>query len=524
MKIVTPAEMARLEQKSASHGITTDDLMENAGLAIAQEVRKTLNGIAGRRILVLVGPGNNGGDGLVSARHLARWGATVTLYLTTNRPIDDPNLTRALFEGTQTFNANEDNGLKTLKRVLHSSNVVLDTILGTGRSRSISGLLADVMELVTKNALLPSVRRPLYIAVDVPTGVNAATGNADLLTPPADITLALGFPKVGHFEFPAANYLGVLKTLDIGIPSALAKDIPLELITPDWVRNRLPKRPKDGHKGTHGHALVIGGSTNYPGAPCLAAGAALRSGPGLVTLATPNQIYPVVASRLTEAIHLPLPDNGLGCLHPQALPTLRQALPNYSSLAIGCGMGRSEPAKKFLEQLLLSADPSNMLLVIDADALNILAEIPDWWHRISSTTVLTPHPGEMSRLTGLPTSHIQSHRIETAREYARKWGCVVVLKGAYTVIAQPEGPTSIASFANPLLSVGGTGDVLTGIIAGLLAQGMTTANAAACGVYLHGAAAESLRHTHGDRGATACDIIAAISETTRSILSPSHQP
>ena len=518
MKIVTPEEMASLEQDSASHGISTNDLMENAGLAIAQEVRKHLNGIAGRRILILVGPGNNGGDGLVSARHLTRWGATVNLYLTTNRPVDDPNLTRALFEGAQTFNANEDNDLKTLKSALHSSQLVVDAVLGTGRSRPISGLLSEIMRLVSENARFPIVKRPLYVAVDVPTGFDAATGNTDLITPPADTTLALGFPKVGHFEFPAASYLGVLKTLDIGIPSALAKDISLELIAPDWVRNRLPKRPKDGHKGTYGHALVIGGSTNYPGAPCLAAGAALRSGAGLVTLAAPNGIYPIVASNLTEAIHLPLPDNGLGCLHPQALPTIRQALADYSSLAIGCGMGRSKPAKKLLEQFLLSAGPPNQPLVIDADALNILSEIPDWWQRTHSNVILTPHPGEMSRLTGLPTFHIQSHRIETAREYAQKWRCVVVLKGAHTVIAHPEGINRIAPFANPLLSVGGSGDVLTGIMVGLLAQGMTTADAAVCGVYLHGAAAESLRPTHGDRGATAGDIIAVLPKTTNALL------
>ena len=522
MNIVTPEEMVRLERDTAAFGLSTDDLMERAGLTIAQEIRMVLGGTAGRRILTLVGPGNNGGDGLVAARYLARWGANVILYLATNRRDDDPNLRLALSEGAQLLTATSDDGLTALERALRSSHVVVDAVLGTGRSRPLSGPLSDVMARVSKTARLPKDMRPLYVAVDVPTGVDAATGRADPLTPRTDLTLALGFPKVGHFIFPAADYVGVLKSLDIGIPPELPKDISLELITPSWFRQQLPQRGISGHKGTYGHALIVGGSVNYPGAACLAAGAALRSGPGLVTLAVPQSIYGIAASKLTEAIQMPLPDNGLGCLHPHALPTIRQALPSYSSLAVGCGMGRSEHAEQFLEGLLLSERASPQPLLVDADALNILAETPGWWQRIPAPAVLTPHPGEMSRLTGIPTSKIQARRVETARESARKWGHVVVLKGAYSVIAQPEGPCRIAPFANPLLSVGGTGDVLAGIIGGLLAQGMAPADAAACGVYLHGAAAESLCATHGDRGATAGDIINSLPKTTRTLLQLSH--
>ena len=510
--------MARLERGTTAFGLSTDDLMEQAGLAIAQEIRRAVGGVAGKRVLTLVGPGNNGGDGLVVARHLARWGASVILFLATIRPDDDPNLRLALSEGAQAVSANSDDSLSALERALSSSHVVVDAVLGTGRSRPLSGTLADVMARVSKNANLPRDKRPLYVAVDVPTGIDAATGRADPLTPRTDLTLALGFPKVGHFIFPAPEYMGVLNTLDIGIPPELSKDISLELITPSWVRQQLPQRGLNGHKGTYGHALIVGGCINYPGAACLAAGAALRSGPGLVTIAVPQGIYGIAASKLTEAIQLPLPDNGSGCLDPQALPAIRQASSRYSSIAVGCGMGRSEPAKQFLQGLLLSEYAPSQPLVIDADALNILAESPGWWRQIPAPSVLTPHPGEMSRLTGLPTTQIQARRVETAREYASKWGHVVVLKGAFTVIAQPEGPCRIAPFANPLLSVGGTGDVLSGIIGGLLAQSMTPADAAACGVYLHGAAADSLRATHGDRGGTAGDIINALPGTTRAIL------
>lgn len=517
MKIVTPAEMAELEQGSEAFGISTDDLMETAGLAIARQIRETLDGIAGRRVLALIGPGNNGGDGLVAARHLARWGTSVTVYLATNRPDDDPKLRLALSEGVRPFNVTNDEGLSQLECCLHASDVVVDAVLGTGRSRPISGPLAEVMKRISRKARLPRDKRPAYFAVDVPTGVDAATGNADPLTPPADITLALGFPKVGHIEFPAANFTGVMMTLDIGIPQELSQDISLELLTPSWVKEHLPRRTKEGHKGTYGHALIIGGCTNYPGAPTLAAGAALRSGSGLVTLAAPRSIYGI-ASQLIEAIQLPLPDNGVGSLHTQAMPALSEALPGYTSIAIGCGMGRSEPAKRLLKEFLLSENAPKQPLLIDADALNILSEFPDWWRRIPQPCVLTPHPGEMSRLTGLSTREIQSRRVETAREYARRWGHVVVLKGAHTVVAQSEGPCRISPFANPLLSVGGTGDVLSGIIAGLLAQGMKLADAAACGVYLHGAAAESLRPSFGERGATATDIINALPGATQAIL------
>ena len=520
MKIVTPAEMARLERGTTAFGLSTDDLMEQAGLAIAQEIRRAVGGVAGKRVLMLVGPGNNGGDGLVAARHLARWGASVLLFLATIRPDDDPNLRLALSEGAQAVSANSDDSLSALERALRSSHVVVDAVLGTGRSRPLSGPLADVMERISRSARLPRNKRPLYVAVDVPTGVDAATGRADPLTPPIDLTLALGFPKVGHFIFPAPEYMGVLKTLDIGIPPELSKDISLELITPSWVRQQLPQRGLNGHKGTYGHALIVGGSVNYPGAACLAAGAALRSGPGLVTHRRASGHLRHSGLKTDRSHSAALAGQRLGMPPPTSSPSHQAGLiptipPSSSAAAWGVPSRQNSSFKDFCSPSMHHPQP----LVIDADALNILAEsCPDWWQRIPATAVLTPHPGEMARLTGLLTTQIQARRVETAREYAHKWGHVVVLKGAFTVVAQPEGPCRIAPFANPLLSVGGTGDVLSGIIGGLLAQGMKPADAAACGVYLHGAAADSLRATHGDRGATAGDIINALPGTTRAIL------
>ena len=511
MKIVTPDEMRRLEQEASRYGLSTDDLMERAGLAIALETGEALGAVAGKRILVLVGPGNNGGDGLVAARHLARRGALATLYVVSERREDDTKLHLALDEETFPVNAATDEGYRDLDRVLNSADAVLDAVLGTGRSRPLRGTIREVMLRLSK-------RKGILIAVDVPTGVDAETGQADPAAPKADLTLALGFPKVGHFLFPAAERVGDLKVLDIGIPQTAAQDVALEMLTPSWVRDKLPQRHLDGHKGTFGHTLIIGGSANYPGAVCLATEAALRSGAGLVTLAAPQSIQAILATRLTEAIHLPLPDGGLQKMSPQAVPTLKKALSQYTSLAIGCGMGRSNEAIEFLEMALLSHPRPTQPLVVDADGLNNLSQVDEWWTRLKAPTILTPHPGEMSRLTGLTTTEVQARRIETAREWSSIWGKVVVLKGAFTVIAAPVGHCWIAPFANPILATGGTGDVLTGVIAGLLAQGMSPGNAAACGVYLHGAAAESLKETYGDRGAKATDIIDELPRVTKELI------
>ncbi len=511
MKIVTAQEMRRLEESASNRGISTDDLMERAGLAVAQEVRKALRTVAGKRVLVLVGPGNNGGDGLVAARHLARWGASVTAYLATKRQEEDPKLDLALREEVTLSRASNDAGYQTLDKTVGSSHAVIDAILGTGRARPLDGAIKDIM-------LRLGNRQGVLIALDLPTGVDADTGEADPAAPRADITLTLGFPKVGLFRFPAAEQVGRLKVLDIGIPMELAQDIPLEMLTPSRVRDKLPRRTRDSHKGTYGHALIIGGSVNYPGAAYLATQGALRSGPGLVTLATPRSIQPMLASKLTEAIHLPVPDDGLGSLAPEGVSSVKEALSQYSSLAIGCGMGHSDSARRFVIDLLLSDPQPTQPLVVDADGLNILAAIEGWWDRLKTPAILTPHPGEMSRLTGVSTPKIQARRVDLAREWSARWGKVVVLKGAFTVVASPGGTCWVSPFANPVLATGGTGDVLTGVIAGLLAQGLALEDAACCGVYLHGATADRLSAIYGDRGATAGDLLDELPATTKAII------
>ena len=510
MKIVTVQQMRQLEEASAAEGVSTDTLMQNAGLAVAKEARKVLGRVAGSKVLVLVGPGNNGGDGLVAARLLQSWGASVTVYLTVPRPHNDRILQLAREAGVVTISASDDSNLKALDKELAGSRLVIDAVLGTGRSRPLDGVVKEAM--LRLNTSRASRGNMTVVALDQPTGMDADTGQVDPACAQADLTLTFGYPKVGHFKFPGGGKLGRLKVVDIGVPDHLAQDINLELLTSEWVKDRLPLRPPDAHKGNFGHALIVAGSRNYVGAAYLAAQGAARVGPGLVTLASPQSIYPILASKLTEVIHLPLPDDQDGRFHPDAAQIVRQNLHQYSSLLVGCGFGLSEGLVQFLETLLFAKSRPTLPVVVDADGLNSISKIENWWRDLQCPAVLTPHPGEMATLTGVSTADIQARRIETAQEWAKRWNKVVTLKGAYTVIATPEGTCRISPFANPALASGGTGDVLTGIIAGLLAQGLSPEDAACCGVYLHGAAAEM-----GDAGTLAGDLLPVLPRVIKAV-------
>ena len=515
MKIVTVDQMQLLEQKSADLGVSIDTFMENAGLAVAREAGSALGSIAGSRVLALTGPGNNGGDALVAARHLQRWGAMVTSYQVPRRRREDPKLTMALESGVAAASAADDPDMKNLDRELAHSRLVIDGVLGTGHARPLEG---PIRELLLRVGAFRDHRPDMTVmALDLPSGLNADSGQVDAACPRADITVTLGYPKVGHFKFPGAKLVGNLKIVDIGIPDHLAEDINLELLNSRWVKNRLPPRPLNAHKGTFGHALIIAGSRNYVGAAYLAAQSATRVGPGLVTLAAPQSIYPILASKLTEVIHLPLPDDGDGKIHPDAAALVRENLHKYSSMLVGCGFDQSDGLVEFLRTLLLEAPKSSLPLVIDADGLANLAKIDGWWKDLTSPTVLTPHPGEMSVLTGLDTSEIQANRTETALEWSARWGKVVALKGAYTAIAGPEGVCRVNPFANPGLASGGTGDVLSGVIAGFMTQGLTPEDAACCGAYLHGVAGEVIRDELGDAGILAGDLLAALPKAITAI-------
>ena len=506
MKLVTSEQMRMLEQKSVEAGISLDMLMENAGLAVAEEVRKLRGGsVAGCPILILVGPGNNGGDGLVTARHLYDWDADVSLYFYKRRTEGDKNFKLLEERGLKYTDADSDKGLIALNDALSASEIVIDALFGTGKLRPLQGTIKDVLEFV--NRFKQSCPQLTVVAVDLPSGLDADSGAVDPACLSADVTITLGYPKVGLFSFPGAERVGKLIVADIGISPKLADKIATELITADWVKSVLPKRPLGANKGTFGKVMVAAGSINYIGAAYLACAAATRVGAGLVTLATPRSIQSILAAKLTEVTYVILPDADPGVIHAKGASVLLDELRNYDVLLMGCGLGQHHSTMDFVKASLFSTSTPPRAVVLDADALNTLAKTPDWWHLLDAPTVLTPHPGEMARLTGVPVAEIQANRLAIAQQKAVEWQKVVVLKGAYTVIAAPDGRAELNPSANPGLASAGTGDVLSGAIAGLLAQGLSPFHAACCGVYLHSAAGEMVKDELGDAGMVASDLL-----------------
>ncbi|MFQ6014507.1 MAG: NAD(P)H-hydrate dehydratase [Anaerolineae bacterium] len=545
MKVVSTAEMREIEKRADAGGLSYAIMMENAGKAVADEIGRRRE-VGGQQILVLVGPGNNGGDGLVAARHLHDRGAEVAVYLWKRREEEDDNLRQVEEREIAIAQAEDDASLVRLKEFVAKSDIVVDALLGTGVSGPIRRPLKEILEVV-KNGIeerreviearelslppLPSPpsppASPWVVAVDVPTGLNCDTGAIDPAAFPADLTVTFAFPKLGQFLFPGAEQVGELVVADIGIPITLADGVAVELATPAMVANLLPPRPLGAHKGTFGKVLVVAGSVNYTGAPYLASAAATRVGSGLVTLAVASSIYPVLATKLDEVTFLVLPED-LGVIAAAAVDVVKTGMEGYKVLLLGPGLGREKETVEFVHRLLAlepsktrgrvgflggeEGRPADKLpsLVIDADGLNALADLPHWWETLPRPGILTPHPGEMARLMGTSTEEVRAERLNMAREMAQKWGQVVVLKGAYTLIAEPEGQVTINPFANPGLATAGSGDVLAGAIAGLLAQGLTPYQAAVGGAYLHGLAGELVRQELGDTGPIAGDLLPAL--------------
>ena len=519
MKIVTTDEMIELERRSDKAGVPPSVLMEHAGLAIARHIYGLIGNVAGCDIVVLVGPGNNGGDGLVAARHLRDWGARVCVYLPTKRKDSDKNFQLVKERVIRIILAENDKKYADLHRALSSADVVVDAIFGTGKLRPISGAIKEILNRVRDT----KQNRPemKIVAVDLPSGVDSDSGAADPATLAADMTITLGYPKIGLFYSPGSELIGKLAIVDIGIPSNLGKDIATEMITKDWIRSTLPKRPKNAHKGTFGKVLVCAGSMQYIGAAYLACMGAMRSGAGLVTLATAQNLQPILAAKLTEVTYAPLPEAEAGYISSNASQIVHEQLADYDVLLIGCGLSQHPSVVDFVNKVLFEM-PSSLkpAIVIDADALNALAQTPNWWKKLKRDAILTPHPGEMARLSGLSMKAISQDRLEAARGCAAKWNKTVILKGANSIIASPDGKAKINAAANPGLASAGTGDVLAGTIAGLLAQGLSYADAAACGVYLHTAAADRVRDEMGDTGMVASDLLPVLPKVIKNLRNP----
>lgn len=556
MKILSVAEMRDLEKAADAAGHTYDKMMELAGQGVARAIlehlsnnnaRTTGRGIRECKTLVLVGPGNNGGDGLVAARYLSDAGASVTAYLSKNRdPQEDKVLKLAMEHGVSIVTYDDDKRGRELCKLLPRVKLLIDALLGTGAQPPVKGTIADILKhthetletlnvhpLTILNRLPePTSPLPLVVAVDGPSGMDFDTGAADPLTLCADLTVTFANPKRGHFEFPATALSGTLIVADIGIPSQVRppEDAP-EVLTAEMVQQWLPPRPANAHKGTFGKALIVAGSINYTGAAGLSAIAAVRSGTGLVTLGLAGALHDAVTPLVPEATYLILP-HVLGALTADAVPVLEKALAGYQALLIGPGLGQAPETAAFITTIFGSrsekraagflaqkqgessppASKINLPLIMDADGLNILSQFANWAEMLPKETILTPHPGEMARLTGKSPAEIQANRWQTARDCATTWKHIVVLKGAFTVIAAPDGRTVMLPFANPGLASAGTGDVLAGVIVGLRAQGLGAFEAAAAGAYIHGMAGEIAREAHGDTGVTAQDVARLLPE------------
>jgi len=557
MKLVFVDQMRRIEQASDAAGHSYAAMMERAGTAVAQAILSRManlqSPISNLKSAILIGPGNNGGDGLVAARVLREAGAQVSCYLFRDRP-DDPLLTAERGRDCSIAIASDDDQFHELRRLTHDADVIVDALLGTGTARPIEGDLAKILEIVkqevkTKRQLVgarglvipsvptipPSSPEPLIVAVDGPTGLNYDTGALDPAATPADVTVTFAYPKLGHFAFPGASACGQLVVADIGTDPKLAQDIALEVADAEMIRAMLPARPSDAHKGTFGKAMIVAGSIYYSGAAALAAQAATRVGAGLVTLCPPRAIYNVVASKLTEVTYLPLPDD-LGVLRADAVEVLAEKVEGYQALLVGPGLSTEKETVAFVRRLLSVEPPARKAhigfqastnapepdklalppLVVDADALNALAELDGWAERLPHPTILTPHPGEMARLMRVEDkSEIGADRVGVARRMAAQWGHVVILKGAFTVIANPDGRAAVLPFANPALATAGSGDVLAGAIVGLLAQGLAPFEAAICSAFLHGLAGELARRDIGDAGVVAGDLLARLPTAIR---------
>jgi NAD(P)H-hydrate epimerase len=508
VKLVTSEQMRAIEGEAFANGVSQPELMETAGRTVAEAVTRHLGGARAKRILVLVGPGNNGGDGLVAARHLHDDGADVRVLLLAPRPEDDANLTLARDREIDVLTPIESEVRDLVTTDLHRCDAVIDAVLGTGRPRPLAGVVAAAFDALSER------RCPLF-AIDLPTGVNADTGAVDEHAVGADFTFALAYSKLGLHLLPGSTYAGNVEVLDIGLDPALGAGVDVEIMTSQWAQSSLPERPLVSNKGTFGRVMVVAGSENYTGAATLCCLGALRAGAGLVTLACIPAVRAAVAAQLPEVTFLPLPEEN-GALGTTAAEAIVRGLDGYDVLLIGPGLGQSQGVQAVVRGLLTLPQVAEVPVVIDADALNALSRIVGWHENVTCQAVMTPHPGELGRLTHRSVGEVQSNRLDIAQECAQTWGQTVVLKGAETVIASTEG-VKLSPFANAALATAGTGDVLAGTIAGLLAQDVDRFTAASLGVYLHGAAAELYADDYGSAGLLASELGASIARAAATL-------
>lgn len=505
MKIISVDEMKQLEKKANTAGLTYKQMMANAGTGLAEVLIKR-NGTIDRSTLVIgwVGPGNNGGDTLIALTMLANAGWHTISLCYKRDPEKEELCLKLKSAGGVVLSANAGILEKILSESEYEKIFILDGFLGTGFHLPIDNELA---EFLGQSQQIIKSKNAIVIAVDCPSGVNCTNGEADQATVKADLTVCMASVEKGLLEFPAFEYAGEFEVVDIGLNQIMPgwdSHLP-DIADPEMVARILPARPRQSHKGTFGKVLILGSSINYCGAVLMAAKAAYRTGSGLVTVGVTEPVYSVIAGQLPEATWIILPGD-LGNITEDAINIIQKQVNDFDAILIGPGLGVNNRTDKFVMEFISSfkkntpqhigfikeekvtKDKSEVIqphFVLDADALKCLAKIKEWWKLLSEDVVLTPHPGEMSVLTGLVVKEIQNDRMGVAKNYAKLWKKVVVLKGALTIIADPEERMCIIPVATSALAHAGTGDVLAGMITSLIGQGVSAFEAAIAGAYLH---------------------------------------
>lgn len=500
MKVISSEAMQILDRRTITEaGIPGAVLMENAGRCCAEQIQSSFGDGVGKRAVIIAGKGNNGGDGYVIARLLAKQGWEVDIFVLADRQqiTGDAALNLEQLE-TEKICFAEDNLPETFNDVLARANVIIDAMLGTGLNCEISGIIKNAVKAINSSG------RPV-VAVDIPSGLHATTGKIMGDAVRADLTVTFACAKLGHILLPGSENVGRLVVADIGIPQDFLKDAPgHEYLNAAAIQPLLQPRSRLAHKGHFGHCLIIAGSIGKTGAAALAANSAVRTGSGLVTVGVPAMLNQIMEIKTTEAMTVPLPDAGYGYHGETAFPEIEKNIQNKDVLAVGPGIGTHLSTKELVLKLVENAC---MPLVIDADGLNIIAEDIHVLKRTKSkAVVLTPHPGEMARLTGISVSELEANRIPAAQEFARQHGVYLVLKGARTVIAAPSGETAVNGSGNPGMASGGMGDVLTGIVTSLLGQNYHPWDACRIAIFLHGFSADLVAAEKGEIGMCATDV------------------
>lgn len=514
MKILTSHQMKEIDRKTIEEvGIPGPVLMENAGIQIFRILKSRFPEIEKETIVIVAGKGNNGGDGFVVARHiLNNGGDPLVLLLAAKEEIRGDagtNLRIAENIGVRIREVKSYEVWKKCRASLAKATVIMDAIFGTGLMKPAEGLFAKAIEDINSSA-------GFKISVDIPSGLSSDT--SELIGPAvkADVTVALSAPKICHVFPPSEEWVGELIIADISIPPLLFDDanFKLEIVEQRDLSPYFQKRKRDAHKGTYGHLFIISGSVGKTGAAVMAAKAALKTGAGLVTIGTPQSCQPIVARSMMELMTEPLTETKEGTLSSEALPRAIGLLEGKDGLLLGPGLGTHESTAEFVLSLLPRV---KLPVVIDADGLNILAKNPELLKALKKPAILTPHPGEFARLLKLPTKEVRRNKLVLAPAFAKKYGIYLVLKGYRTLVVTPEGKMFVNPTGNPGMATGGSGDVLSGMIASMILQEKNILGATIAAVYLHGQSGDMAARKVGERALVAGDLIRYLPPALKSL-------